>query len=51
MMENDCLNFDIDSQIDAQQKIEWFVTYVKSPISEDLFEAALNNVRVVRQKK
>ena len=48
MMENDCLCFDIDSQLDAMLKIGQFVYYVTSPISEELFESALEDIRLQR---
>ena len=51
MMENECLCFDIDSQLDAMLKIGQFVYYVTSPISEELFESALEDIRLQREKR
>lgn len=51
MMENECLFFDIDNQLDAMLKIDQFVYYVTSPISEELFESALEDIRLQRQKR
>ena len=45
MMESELLCFDIDNQLDAMLKISQFVYYVTSPISEELFESACEDIR------